>query len=516
MGLEIPRAARRDAILILVVAAIFRIWAVGQARFTGDESWFWATARNIATLESAPIYGPSLTGSGANHPGPLFYYLMAIPQRLGTSPWFGGVFVVLLHVFAGWLAFLCAARIKGARAGILFLLLFAFAPWDVLYGDRIWLSCVAPVFGTATLYAATRVESPRAQAALAFLMIVLPQLHMSAPIIWCAALAIVFFSPRPLLSPKAIAIGAALAVLTYAPPIVNELRHGFENTRAILSEGGGKEPWEKVALTPIKVFGYAILYGTSEIGYHFQTGYWRPFDDLAQYGSTSGWKRWLELHGPLFGSAGAISISVSLAAWASSVIRAAKGLLSTIRAKERTLAGPETALVLAILTALLAATALMMISKKGYFPHYTNLLMPMVLVPIAASIDRAFDRLSSTLGRVLVGCVLAICVLAMGSNAVRYYLKVDRLNGLAATEEMVARVMRGPMPVELTFDGFHNKFAWEMIANVRYRRPLRVQSGAQFRWRVRNAAPFLDGELPPKATLHGAVVLERAPGSGAR
>jgi hypothetical protein len=132
------------------------VWAVGHARFTGDESYFWATARNIATFEAAPVYGPPLTGSSAFHPGPIFYYLMAIPQRIGTSPWIGGIFVVLLHALSAWLLFLLARAARGERAGLVALALLAFAPWDVLYADRIWLSCVAPVWGTLVLYAAAR------------------------------------------------------------------------------------------------------------------------------------------------------------------------------------------------------------------------------------------------------------------------------------------------------------------------------------------------------------------------
>ena len=51
-------------------------------------------------------------------------------------------FVALLHGAAGALVAYVAWRFRGPRAGLIALSLFAFAPWDILYGDRIWLSSV--------------------------------------------------------------------------------------------------------------------------------------------------------------------------------------------------------------------------------------------------------------------------------------------------------------------------------------------------------------------------------------
>ena len=81
-----PRRTRLIALVLLGLGLAFRLWALPSARFTGDESYFWATARNIATFDASATFGPAMTGSSAFHPSPLFYYLMAFPQRLGVSP----------------------------------------------------------------------------------------------------------------------------------------------------------------------------------------------------------------------------------------------------------------------------------------------------------------------------------------------------------------------------------------------------------------------------------------------
>ncbi len=501
------RRALAIAIALLAAGFFFRAWAVGHARFTGDESYFWATARNVATFQAAPIYGPSMTGSGANHPGPIFYYLMALPQRLGPSPWWGGLFVALLHTLSSALLGLLAYRARGERAGLIALALVAFAPWDVLYGDRIWLSCVAPVWGAIILYAATKLDDPRMQGVLVFFALTCPQLHMSAPIVWAAALALAWGTPRPIrVAKKAVAIGLALTVLAYAAPLYNELRTDFSNTRAILSEGGGKEPWDVVAMTPLKVLGYAVLSATSEIGYHFETGYWRPFKEGEAYFTAKGAAAWWARHGALWASLTLLTLVVSLIAWAAGGVR----LLKAIRAR-RAGAQPldlDARILLSLAVGLVAAMALMMASKKGFFPHYTNLLMPLMVWPAVMLLDRAWAHPAS-LRRLAAGAVLALTMLAMGSASARYYLEIDRRNGLDATAAMVETVMTGPQPVEVHFDGFYNRFAWEMLANTGYKRGLPLGSPPAVRYQVRNGRVH-DGAqpLPERATVQDGVVME--------
>jgi hypothetical protein len=420
---------------------------------------------------------------------------MSIPQFLGSTPFLGGIFVALLHVAAGWMLYRLAVEARGRRAGLFALVLFAFAPWDVLYGDRIWLSCVAPVWGTALFYFAHRAkESAAAQGAFVFFALVCPQLHMSAPIVWIAAAVLLFFARPARISRRAVAIGTALAVVAYAPAIYWELTHGFGNTVAILEKSGGNVEPGELWKSPFRVLGSAILFGSSEIGYHFARGYWTAFDEGKYYVPA----RYFAEHG-LWAVANIFSVVFSLAAW-----------IAAVRAIERPRSSLEHRLVLALLAALAAAALLILVARKAYFPHYANLLMPLALAPVAFAADRMFAR---RWWRPVAAALIAVTVVAMAASSIRYYLRVDRLNGLAATTAMVARVLSEPGPFRVDFEGFHNKFAWELLANGIHGRALPADGRAPVHFRVKNGAPF-QGELPKGAERFGAVVLIRTPAEG--
>lgn len=497
------RRTRLIALVLLGLGLAFRLWALPSARFTGDESYFWATARNIATFDASATFGPAMTGSSAFHPSPLFYYLMAVPQRLGVSPYFGGTFIVLLHLAAFLLLFKVVEQSRGSRVALLFLAVGAFAPWDVLYGDRIWLSCVVPFWGAVILRAALSVERPLWQGVLVFFCVTCPAVHMSAPLLWAGVLVMLWYGPKVSWSRSALLLGAVLGALTYAAPLYSELTHDFANTRAILREGGGHEPWDKVVETPFKVFGYAILYGSSEIGYHFGSGYWRPFDDSDTYFTLAGWSEHLRVHGWFFGALNVLSLVLST--------YGAKVALDELRRSFLLRSGRALSLdgrlLLGCLVGLSAGALLLVLSTKGYFPHYTLLLMPALLLPAALGLDRLFER-QRWLGAISTAALL----LAMFASTARYYRTVDARNGVASTWSIVEQLEAEPAPFGLSFEGFHNQFAFEMIANTGFKKSLRIQGGAPVRYRVRNGAVAEPGApLPPGATLHDRVLLERTP-----
>ncbi|MCK6550684.1 hypothetical protein L6R52_32905 [Myxococcota bacterium] len=494
------------AVVVVLVGVALRLWAVDHARFTGDESYFWATARNVATLSATPLYGPPLTGSEANHPGPIFYYLMALPQRLGTSPWIGGAFVALLHGVAAWLLFVTIRELASARAALVATVLWCFAPWDVLYADRIWLSCVAPVWGTATIFAAWRAHRSAAWlGAFVFFALVCPQLHMSAPVVWAVSAVLLWARPPARWAWKVIALGVLFAVIAYAPAIYGELTRGFSNTTAILTKGTGKLDATGRLLAPLRVFGYAILSGTSEIGYHFARGYWTPFDDVAAYGTLAGWRRAWAQHGALWASANVVSIALALVAWIFALVRLVRAMIGArARGGLRAALGADV-LTLGLVAGLVAATVLMVAAKKEYFPHYTNLLMPFLVWPVALLVDRALD---GRVGRVVALVATAIGVVAMASSSIRYYRTIDTLNGLAVTEAMVERVLQEPGRIGVTFEHFHNAYAWQMLATTKHGRNLELHGDAPVIFRVRNGR-LHQGPVPPGAELFGGVLLER-------
>lgn len=508
------RAHRAAVFGLLLAALLFRLWAVPLARFTGDESDYWARSRRLALAQELPIYGPEITGSAAHLPGPAYYFLMAAPQRLGGSPYFGSVFVVLGHVLAAWLLYDLARRARGPRAGLLALALVAFAPWDVLYADRIWGSCVVPVWGALALWAAVKSrDGPRWQGVVLFLAAVLPQLHLSVPVLWLALAVIFVFYRPPRLHWKSLGLGALATLVAYALPLHAELKSGFANTQAILAHSGGAETSATLWQVPLKVFGYGVLYASSEIGYHFARGYWGGgFDEGAAYFTAAGWSRWLEHHGPLWGALGIVSLALAFSTWGASLGRTARRAAQALRTRSAAALDLDCVLTLAILTGFGVGAALMMLAKKTYFPHYANILMPIALWPAVSSLDRAFGHRRL---RLLAGGALGLAAVAMFSSAARYYTRVDGLNGLRPTLQMVERALAEESPVRVDFTHFQNHYAWRVVASVLHGRELPLHAGAPVRLRVHNSAPH-EGELPAGSERFGPVRLERQPPEGAR
>lgn len=491
--------------LLLAAGFSLRIWAIGYARFTGDESLFWSVARRIATLHHFPVYGPEITGTAAHHPGALFYYLMAIPQLFGPSPKWGATLVVAGHLFAAVLFYRLLRDLKGERAAFFGLALAMLTPWDILYGDRIWVSCVVPVFGAVGLYAAVQArESAVWQGVLLAVCLLLPQVHLSAPVLWIACGTILLLRPPRRWSKRALLIGLGVTVLLYLPMLVAELSSGFENTRLILSKAGGEEPWSKVLRTPLSALGYAVLYGTAELSYHFDRGYWGGYDDFARYATLAGWSRWYAREG--FWSAVMIvtSIALSLGMWVGHLSATVSRTAAAVKRRSRAALPAEYVLSLGLLAGLAAGAALMMAARKIYFPHYANILMPMLLLPLALGLDAAWR----TKLRWPVAAVALVSGAAMVINTVRYYGEIDGLNGVDPTIGMVGAALDEPGPVDVRFDHFQNTFAWSAVARYFYERPLRLERSALVRLQVHNGRRHR-GPVPEDATLFGPVLMER-------
>ncbi len=491
---------------LTLVAGLVRGWATGQARFGAEEAAFFETALSLARGEAWPAYGPPLTGQAALHPGPLFFQLLALPLAVVGSPRAGSLFVAALHVLALLLISDLVRRCLDARAGTLVLLLGAFAPWDVLYADRIWLSCVAPAWAALFLYAAGRASlGGRAiwQAGLAFFGVTLPALHLSAPVAWAAAAVVLVLGPKVRWSARALLLGLGLGASTYLPMLVAEFGSDLGNTRALLAHGGGS------AVRVGRVFelfgrclGYGIISGSAELGYHAERGYWGGFQDHLYYLRPEGWSRWALRHGALEGGAILASVALALAAWG----RAAARLLEGVRAARRA-GGPlggEERLFAGLLAGMVVAAILIGGRGKTFYPHYLNLLIPLTLVPVAAAVARGI----AAAGRIaaLTRGALLCSVLAMLVGTVRYYLEVDRLDGLVDSATVARELMAVAQerPVRLVFTGHDNRRALEVLAAHETGRPLQVAEDATLTITVDNDG---EGPLAPGARRIGAIGL---------
>src|SRR5438034_1105956 len=98
--LALPRAVAAVGALAILVGVGLRIWSIRQARFSGEESWFWSIGCDIAAGKSFPALGHPITGSNARHPGAAFFWLLGLTQLAGRSPLAAFAAVSL----GGWIA----------------------------------------------------------------------------------------------------------------------------------------------------------------------------------------------------------------------------------------------------------------------------------------------------------------------------------------------------------------------------------------------------------------------------
>jgi hypothetical protein len=505
---DVPHLRVRAALVgvLLLVAVLLRMATIPHAHFTGDESLFWATSLDVARGHAFPVYGPSATGSALRHPGPMFFYLMALPQLLGSSPQLGAGFVALLHGLG--LYFLCriVRETLGEPYDLWALVLGVFTPWDVLYADRIWLSNVAPVVGTAAMFCAVRSRRGGFWPAwTTFLLVVLPQFHLSAPLVW-VAVAVLWRLERPPLRGRLLAAGFLLGVVTYVPTLVHEIRFDFPNFRAVWASdgvaGGGSGSFFDVVAG---VLGTALSSGTADIGYHVARGYWFGFDYARYYASPASlWRSWAQ-PGFIWGLATAGSVGVAVAGWVSAAVSLSWPVSSPDLSD---LARRGRPLLWALGSALLVAVVLLGVSGKRFFPHYINVLMPLWVIPMVYG-GAPLTRMRG--GRIGAAMILGVSVCAMGLAEVRYYGEVDRLNGLRSVEGLVGRLVQEPGPMRLEFSGFPNHYAFSLMARHRFGQNLDLRPQGVVRYVVHNQRVFSGLEVPLGSEVIDGVLLTRHP-----
>lgn len=462
--------------VLLALGLLLRWWLLVDARFTGDEALFYRTTQQIAQDGTWPVLGPPVSGTEARHPGAGFYYLMSIPAALSDSPVLPGAFVALLSALSLGLLVTMARRTRGDAAAWVVGALGATSPWLILYADRIWNSNVAPWMALTVLYGVWRMHVvPRSRwiAVVAFGLMALFQFHLSAPVLWVAVLACLAVW-RPRWNWKALAVGIGLGVLWYTPYLVYELSHDFANSRAILHRGtGGAEDAAQIgpALT------YLWLMGTGEIGYHVHTGYWQPYDPVAQVFSAAGWADSRSWYGEVWLAGVALSLLVG-------ALGIGRALVDLVRHAIRRTA-PADPMAIALVTGGVAGVALLVASNKPVYPHYVNLLLAPCFflaadgVAVLTSVARSRPLRHALSGAIVLALMVSYAVVTHG-----YYRRVDARVGaatsLAAAETIVDSV--GTDRFSLHFRTFPNHFALGVLARTTLHAPWNEDRNARRRF----------------------------------
>jgi hypothetical protein len=480
-------------VAIFTLAAATRLALILTSHFMGDQVLFWNAARKIAHGIDFPLLGPSITGGRARHPGPLLYYVLAIPLLFTSAPEACNAFVAILGAAAVVIYWQSLRSYFGEIGSLLAALLMACMPWSTLFADRIWNPNLIGLFVTAAFWAACRLrrQPTLGAAVLLFMsMAAMPQFHMSAPMVWLALLPIWIPSVRRWRwhwALVAMLTGASL----YVPLITFELRSHWANTLAFIREtsSNGSLDYRRVPL-----WAFRLL--TLDVSYDQLHSYWSPHSEGEMFSFL--------LHGNSdfrYGPRRAflLALSVAFAAFAVGV--------AVWCAWNRTGRRKPRPFFWAAVVGLVANTALLGFTHKTVYGHYVQPLIPFYFVAFA-ELGRWASRSERTSAAVWTAALL-VCI---GGVDVATWIsrRMDARNGVTTIRRVIAAIeadQPNATNIQIGFDFFKGSTSgYNALASLDPKRHVAFASGGQYRLVLRER-PAPSGATPILKT--GPVTLYR-------
>ena len=235
-----PSSARLILAGILGIGAFVRLYRLDLTWYFLDQVRDVSTATAILSGERFPLLGP-LIGWTQGRLGPLYYYLIAPSFLVSDTPLAGAVFMALAGVVAILLTYRLAADYFGTGVALVAASLFAVFPLAVLSSRVLWNPGLIPLFTLLLMRALFDVivnGHSRSVIGIFACLAVLTQLHLTTvPLAVVALLAMLVWRPR--LRVAHVLAGLGVFTALYAPYLAYELRHGFENTRALFVSATG-------------------------------------------------------------------------------------------------------------------------------------------------------------------------------------------------------------------------------------------------------------------------------------
>jgi 4-amino-4-deoxy-L-arabinose transferase-like glycosyltransferase len=208
---------------ILLLAGCLRLGWPGVTEFKQDEAHLYGLALDMAEFKALPLRGIS-SSIGVPNP-PLNVYLFALPLFVWRSPIAATLFVGGLNTASVALAYGLARRYWGVTAALAAALLYAVAPWAVIYSRKIWAQDLLPVFVLGAMAAAllAMVEGRRRWLiAHLVLLAVAVQVHFSAVALVPVSLILLSVYRRNV-DRRVLLAGLGAALLTAAPILIYAL-----------------------------------------------------------------------------------------------------------------------------------------------------------------------------------------------------------------------------------------------------------------------------------------------------
>ena len=353
---------------LLLVFLVPRLCLLSDARWTSEESWFFAEIYQTSQGQRWSALGTPVSGTRGAHPGPYFYWILA-PFAWTASPWLVSFGVALLDSI-GHLCALLGLRVFWQKsphrktALPVATLILAVSPWALLYADRPWNSnLVSLPVGMAMLgFALWWQDSARWRAfgLLTVGLAILPSFHLSAPIIGLPILVAIAWRWKRL-SRQTLATGALLSLLIWTPYGVHEWKHSGSNSRGLMSRS---LPAVSSPSNSLLALSWPIRLVGPEIGYHAQRGYWSPYQPGAWLSpkSESG-KAWLRVHGGITLIGTILGSLLMMVLW----------LVYVWHIRRPSKLDPFAML---LISGTLLGWALLIIAGRRAYPHYLHPMLP--------------------------------------------------------------------------------------------------------------------------------------------
>jgi len=170
------------------------------------------------------------SGVGVQNP-PVAVHLFSLVRAASADPQSLVYLPVALGVLAVPLCFAVTRAAFGLTAGLAASLLFATAPWAVMYSRKVWAQDLLPCFTVVLMGCAVRLvrdRRPVFAGAFAVILAIMVQIHYSALALAAVGLALmVMVRTRRVYAGWG--VGVALAALSFAPFLVYQARRGFED-----------------------------------------------------------------------------------------------------------------------------------------------------------------------------------------------------------------------------------------------------------------------------------------------
>ncbi|MDD9941139.1 MAG: hypothetical protein OXU20_08885 [Myxococcales bacterium] len=377
---------------VCTVTAVLRLWDLDLMEFKGDEAGVIDLALPLALGREWPLKG--LVSSVGIHNPPLFIYLVAIPTAILPDPRFvTGALVGLSHVAATAITFLWVRRHMGFVTATAAALMFATAPWAVLYGRKLWAQDVLPPLVITSVYLCERFwrkRRSRAAFALPIILCALFQLHLSAVAVFALVGGMLAVGLRRI-HYGALAAGTLLALLTLTPYLVHQAQRDYHDLRGFHNLAQGKRAngkprsrekvWsaEPLVLSTQVVTDHSLAYAAGRSHRMFQASQSNAGSMLSKAAEAASQVLWV----------------VGL------------GLLAARLTRRQT----RTPAYIALGCWMFGYVAAMLVLRlEEQYPHYFIMLYPVAFVVMALPLGAACDRPDRKMGALAVTALTVVLV----------------------------------------------------------------------------------------------------------